>query len=276
MKILYFVLVAAGFAVSNTATAEPKSQYGGYSLDDNLQNSLQAYLAYVNSLEVINVKASAELQQAIAAIPVEADVPITPEQEAELRTWLYDFLIAFSASGSDSLAAAFYLREGTNNPERIERLKKYLESEGALKDETPFALFQAGHRQYLDENGCTYYFGKVAFFGSAFKVAEMQAKAGYTPYFKSLMSHSMIPPVGASGQTSTMKFEVEEHLQAGQSQTFVEVMFIVEEPEEFAAFEGPTRIPFFFRLAWDPDKAMWCHVESVYGTRMSYFLFRYM
>ena len=42
----------------------------------------------------------------------EPGVPITPEQEADLRAWLYDFLVAFSVSGNDSLAATFYLRGG--------------------------------------------------------------------------------------------------------------------------------------------------------------------
>ncbi|MYA22849.1 MAG: hypothetical protein F4Z30_08720 [Gemmatimonadetes bacterium] len=83
----------------------------------------------------------------------------------------------------------------------------------------------------------------------------------------------MIPPGAVSSQPSKMKSEVQEHLQAGKPQTFVEVMFIVEEPEEFAPFEGAARTPFFFRMAWDPDKAMWRHVEIVYGIGTPYFLF---
>ena len=83
----------------------------------------------------------------------------------------------------------------------------------------------------------------------------------------------MIPPAAVSSNSSKMKSEVQEHLQAGKPQTFVEVMFIVEEPEEFAAFEGVARTPFFFRMAWDPDKAMWRHVEIVYCLGTPYFLF---
>ena len=81
---------------------------------------------------MINVEASDELQQAIAAIPVKGDTPITPAQEADLRTWLYDLLVAFSVSSNDSLAAAFYLREGINNPESNREVKK-----PACKQEPP-------------------------------------------------------------------------------------------------------------------------------------------
>ena len=124
MKTLYFALIAAWFAASSVS-AEPKAQYGGYSFDpDSWQVALQAFHDYVNSLEMINVEAGAELQQAIAAIPVKGDTPITPAQEADLRTWLYDLLVAFSVSSSDSLAAAFYLREGVNNPEADRKVKK--------------------------------------------------------------------------------------------------------------------------------------------------------
>ncbi len=272
MKTLYFALIAAWFAASSAA-AEPKAQYGGYSWDENWQVSLQAFHDYVNSLEMINVEAGDELQQAIAAIPVEGDTPITPEQEADLRTYLYDLLVAFSVSSSDSLAAAFYLREGVNNPEAIEELKNRLASEGLLKGETPFDILKAGHRQLLDKNEYDYYFGKVSFFDSAFEVSERQAE--YSPYSESLRERGLLPPTEVSGRFSKMKSEVQEHLQAGKPQTFVEVMFIVEEPEEFAALEM-AHIPFFFRMAWDPDKAMWRHVELVYCIGTPYFLFGYI
>lgn len=272
MKTLSFALIAAWFAASNVS-AEPKAQYGGYFINhpDSIQVVLQAFHDYVNSLEMINVEAGAELQQAIAAIPVKGKTPITPAQEADLRTWLYDLLVAFSVSSSDSLAAAFYLREGVNNPEAIEKLKNQLASEGLLKGETPFDILKARHRQRLDDNGYEYYFGKVSFFDSAFEVSER--KAEYSSYFESLAVSGMIPPGAASGRSSKMESEVQEHLQAGKPQTFVEVMFIVEEPEEFAPFEGVARTPFFFRMAWDPDKAMWRQVEFAYCIGTPYFLF---
>ena len=274
MKTLYFALIAAWFAVASVP-AEPEHQYGGYSMHpDSIQASLQAFHDYVNSLEMINVEAGDELQQAIAGIPVKGDTPITPAQEADLHTYLYDFLVAFSVSSSDSLAAAFYLREGVNNPEGIEKLKNELASEGLLKGDTPFDILKAGHRQLLDRHDCDYYLGKVSFFDSAFEVSERQAE--YSSYFRSLMGRGMFPPGAGSGTFAKMKSEVQEHLQAGKPQTFVEVMFIVKEPEEFAAFEGAAHFPFFLRIAWDPDKTMWRHVEIIYGLGKPYFLFSYI
>ena len=273
MKTLYFALIAAWFAASSVS-AEPKAHFGGYSMHpDSMQASHQSFLDYVNSLEMINVEAGDELQQAIAGIPVkgEGDTPITPAQEADLRAWLYDFLVAFSVSSSDSLAAAFYLREDVNNPEEIEKLKDQLTSKGLLKGDTPFDILKAGHRQLLDNSDCDYYLGKVSFFDSAFEVSELQAK--YSRYFESLMSRGMLPLGAYSGVEAKMKSEVHEHIQAGKPQTSVEFMCIIEEPEEFASFEGAKRVPFFFRMAWDPDKAMWRFVELYYGIGVKYFLF---
>ena len=273
MKTLYFALIAAWFAASSVS-AEPKAHFGGYSMHpDSMRASHQSFLDYVNSLELINVEAGDELQQAIAGIPVkgEGGTPITPAQEADLRAWLYDFLVAFSVSSSDSLAAAFYLREGVNNPEGMEKLKDQLTSEGLLKGDTPFDILKAGHRQLLDNSDCDYYLGKVSFFDSAFEVSELQAK--YSDYFESLMSRGMIPLGAYSGTEAKMKSEVHAHIQASKPQTSVEFMCIIEEPEEFASFEGVKRVPFFFRMAWDPDKAMWRFVEIRYGFGVKYFLF---
>lgn len=271
MKTLYFALIAAWFAASSVS-AEPKGHFGGYSMHpDSLQASHQSFLDYVNSLEMINVEVGDELQQAIAGIPVTGDTSITPAQEADLRAWLYDFLVAFSVSSSDSLAAAFYLREGVNNPEGMEKLKDQLTSEGLLKGDTPFDILKAGHRQLLDTHEYEYYLGKVSFFDSAFEVSELQAK--YSDYFQSLMSRGMLPLGAYSGVEAKMKSEVHEHIQAGKPQTSVEFICIIEEPEEFASFEGVKRVPFFFRMAWDPDKAMWRLVELYYGFGVKYFLF---
>ena len=271
MKTLYFALIAAWFAASSVS-AEPKGHFGGYSMHpDSLQASHQSFLNYVNSLEMVNVEVGDELQQAIAGIPVTGDTPITPAQEADLRAWLYDFLVAFSVSSSDSLAAAFYLREGINNPEGMEKLKGRLTNEGLLKGDTPFDILKAGHRQLLDMHEYEYYLGKVSFFDSAFEVSELQAK--YSRYFESLMSRGMLPVGPYSGVEAKMKSEVHEHIQAGKPQTSVEFICIIEEPEEFASFEGVKRVPFFFRMAWDPDKAMWRLVELYYGFGVQYFLF---
>ena len=263
---LPFALLAIWFGLSSVAAAEP--QYGGFSSD---ADGRQAYLDYIHSLEMIKVEAGPQLRNAVKAIPVEADVALTPDQEAGLRDWLYDFLMAFSASGNDSLAAAFYLREGINNPDGVEKLKKELEAKGLLKGETPLAIFQAGHREMLNRNERTYYLKKVSFFDSAFKVSKMQEE--YSPYFISLMLRRMLPNMNLWHDTPKLMSEVAEALQAGEQRVFAEVMFIVEDPEAFAGFEGPGRSAFFFRLAWDLEKAMWRHVESVYGLGTPYFLF---
>ena len=95
--------------------------------------------------------------------------PITPEQQADLRDWLYDFLVAFSASGNDSLAAQFYLREGVNNPRALQNMQATLASWGIPQGDTPFALFQAMHRALLDDQGYDYRFGNAFFRHSTFK-----------------------------------------------------------------------------------------------------------
>ena len=281
IRTLYLALIAAWFAVSSAAVAEPKSQYGGFSPDDD---GHQAYLDYINGLEMIQVEAGAELQQAIAAIPVEPSVPITSEQEADLRAWLYDFLVAFSVSGSDSLAATFYLRGGVDNPDKIQRMKKDLESGPSLKDkaalkalkamgisipipepvpdagDTPLAILKTQHRQTLYMKGRDYFFGNISFFDSKYSVFELQGE--YERYVDYIKTHGLLP----MGYTSSfpMGNEIEEALQAGEKWVAAQFMFIFAEPEETADFEkGPMRCPFFVRLVWSPEKAMWRLAETV-------------
>ena len=281
IRTLYFTLIAAWLAASSAAVAEPKSQYGGFSPDDD---GHQAYLDYINGLEMIQVEAGAELQQAVEAIPVEPGVPITPEQEADLRAWLYDFLVAFSVSGNDSLAAAFYLRGGVDNPDKIQRMKKDLESGPSLKDkaalkalkavgvsipipepvpdagDTPLAILKTQHRQLLYMKGLDYFFGNISFFDSKYSVFELQGE--YERYVDYIKTHGLLP----MGYTSSfpMGNEIEEALQAGEKWVAAQFMFIFAEPEEAADFEkGPMRYPFFVRLVWSPEKAMWCLAETV-------------
>ena len=281
IRTLYFTLVAAWFAVSSTAVAEPKSQYGGFSPDDD---GHQAYLDYINGLEMIQVEAGTELQQAVEAIPVEPSVPITPEQEADLRAWLYDFLVAFSVSGNDSLAATFYLRGGVDKPDKIQRMKKDLESGPSLKDkaalkalkavgvsipipepvpdagDTPLAILKTQHRQLLYMKGLDYFFGNISFSDSKYSVFELQGE--YERYVDYIKTHGLLP-MGHMG-SFPMGNEIEEALQAGEKWVAAQFMFIFAEPEEAADFEkGPMRYPFFVRLVWSPEKAMWCLAETV-------------
>ena len=287
IRTLYFTLIAAWFAVSSTAVAEPKSQYGGFSPD---ADGHQAYLDYINGLEMIQVEAGAELQQAVGAIPVEPGVPITPEQEADLRDWLYDFLVAFSVSGSDSLAATFYLRGGVDNPDKIQRIKEHLERTPSPEEmaeikkyqeqlkaaglemsipipepvpdagDTPLAILKTQHRQNLDAKGRDYFFGNISFFDSKYSVFELQGE--YEHYVDYIKTHGLLP-MGYMG-SFPMGNEIEEALQAGEKWVAAQFMFIFAEPEEVADFEkGPMHCPFFVRLVWSPEKAMWRLAEIV-------------
>ena len=287
IRTLSFALSAAWFAAASAAAAEPKSQYGGFSPD---ADGYQAYFDYIHGLEMIKVEAGAELQQAVEAIPVESDIAITPEQEADLRDWLYDFLVAFSVSGNDSLAATFYLREGVDNPDQIQRIKERLESGPSPAEiaeikkyqeqikaagltmnipipepipdagDTPLAILKTQHRQILDAKGCDYFFGNISFFDSKYSVFELQeAYESYADYTK---THGLLP----MGYMSSLPMgnEIKEALQAEEKWVAAQFMFIAEEPEAFADFEkGPMRYPFFVRLVWSPEKAMWRLAETV-------------
>ncbi len=281
IRILYIAVFAAWFAASS-ATATETPQYGGFS---SHPDSLQVYLDYLNSLAMIKVEAGDELRAAVEAIPFKGSIPTTSEQEADLRGCLYDFLVAFSVSGSDSLAAEFYLREGVEDSAAIQKMKKDLESGPSLKDKamikmlkvagvsisipepvsdagnTPLAILKTQHRQILAIKGRDYFFGNISFFGSAFEVLEMQGQ--YDSYMDYAQTHGLIPKAkGSMEWPPKLREEIEKKLQEGEQRIFAQFMFIVEEPEECADFEtGPMRFPFFARLAWSPKKNMWRLVE---------------
>ena len=275
-----FALIAVWFTVS-TAAAIPQSQYRDFPPDAGHQ----ARLDYLNGLEMIKVESGDQLQQAVEAIPVEADIAITPQQEANLRAWLYDFLVAFSASGNDSLAAKFYLRGGIN-PEGIVNLKRQLEEikmGGPLTAQqlqaigiqmpelpiaaTPFDLFKAMHRfginikrhdSYINRRD--YFFGNASFFDSAYRVFELQGNY-YESYRDYAQTHGLIP-MRPTEWSPELRGQIEEGLKLGGQWVAAEFMFIAEEPEEFANYEGPMRHPFFVRLVWHPRQAMWRLVEA--------------
>ena len=274
IRILYIAVLAAWFAVFSTATAEPKRPYGGFS---SHPDSLQSYFDYLNSLEMIKIEAGDELREAVEDIPFEVGTPTTSEQKADLHDWLYDFLVAFSVSGNDSLAAEFYLREGIEDSEAITRMKKDLESGPSFKEKallkvmgisipkpvsdagnTPLAILKTQHRQILDLKGRDYFFGNISFFGSAFKVFEIQGE--YSSYMDYTQTHGLLPK-GPMGWPPKLRKEIEKKLQESEQRVFAQFMFIVEEPEEFAGFEGAIRHPFFVRLVWSPEKNLWRLVE---------------
>ena len=267
-RALYFALIAVWFAqsacveqegVSSLTAAPPKSHYGGFS---SHPDSLQIFYDYIHDQEMMKVEAGAGLRQAVEAIPADLGAPIDLAQEAALRDWLYELLVVFSASGSDSLAAAFYLREGTYNPDGLEFLKEFLASRDAPIGDTPFALFAAGHRKVLDITKREYFFENVSFFDSAFKVFEMQE--AYDSYALYLQTHGMVPKATLNFHPK-LRDEVEEALQTGESLIFADIMFIVEEPAGVSPWPWQGRTPSFFRLVWDSERAMWRHVEAYFS-----------
>ena len=248
------ILSLALIAISSAAAVETKYPQGGF---EPRLDKLQGLLDYVHTAKKVQVKAGPTLWQAIESIPVATGVPITPEQEADLRDWLYDFLVAFSVSGNDSIAAEFYLREGVNNPTALKNMQETLEHWGIPKGDTPFDLFRAMHRTVLDDQGCEYRFGKAFLRHSTFKVFEMQSQ------YESYRSH----PRNVVKARFKLQKEVEAALRAGEKRLFTDIAFVTEEPVESAGSEGPICTPFFCRLVWDPERAMWRFVEVVYNSK---------
>lgn len=248
VRILYVALLAAFCGVSSVAAVGTKHPAPHRDNPPNL-------LGYIHTVEMTKVEAGAKLWKIVESIPIDADVPIGPEQEADLRDWLYDFLVAFSASGNDSLAAEFYLRAGVNNPAALQRMQKTLEKWGIPQGDAPFDLFRALHRAVFDDLGYEYRFGNAFFGHSTFKVFEMQGR--YTSY-------------RSRPQDITAKFklqkEIEQALRAGEKRLFTDISFVIEEP--------PHCTPFFCRLVWDAERGLWRFVEVVYNSnRPNSFLF---
>ena len=248
------ILSLALITVSSAAAVETKYPHGGF---EPRLDKFQGLLDYIHTVEKIEVKAGPKLWQAIAAIPVATGVPITPAQKADLRDWLYDFLVAFSVSGNDSIAAQFYLREGVNNPTALQNMQETLESWGIPKGDTPFDIFRAMHRAVLDYQGYEYRFGKAFLRDSTFKVFEMQGQ------YENYRSH----PMNVVKARFKLQKEVEAALRAGEKRIFTDIAFVTEEPTESAGSQGPICTPFFFRLVWDSERTMWRFVEVFYASK---------
>ena len=269
------ILSLALIAISSAAAVETKYPHGGF---EPRLDKLQGLLGYVQTAKKVEVKAGPKLWQAITAIPVATGIPITLEQEADLHDWLYDFLIAFSVSGNDSLAAQFYLREGVNNPRAVKNMKETLADWGIPKGDTPFDIFQTMHRAVLDDQGYEYRFGKAFLRHSTFKVFEMQGHyESYNIYPRKAVKqghYESTYPREAVKARFKLQQEVDGVLRAGEKRVFTDIAFVTEEPAEFAGSQGPICTPFFCRLVWDPERAMWRFVEVVYSAKLPHpFLF---
>ena len=247
VRTLYLAFAVAWLYCPGKVVAETKSQYGGFSPD-----SLQVFYDYIHGQEMMKVEAGGPLRQAVEAVPIDLGTAIDLEQEVGLRDWLYDFLVAFSASGNDSLAATFYLRERIKHPDP------------KIKSGIPdlFEKVKAAHQQTLADLDCDYFFANVSFFDSEFRIFAMQEQ--YDSYQSYAQTHGMLPK-GYTTITPPTREEIETRLVGGEQMVFADIMFIVEEPEEFTAFETPGRTPSFFRLVWDSERAMWRIVEAFFS-----------
>ncbi len=261
VRILCVALIAVFGSVSSAAAVAIKRP------DDSFAprlDRIQGLLDYIHAAEKIKVKAGPTLWQAVEAIPVATNRSITPAQEADLRDWLYDFLVAFSASSNDSLAAQFYLREGVNNPAALQYMKKTLENWGIPRGDTPFDLFRAMHRAVLNAQDYEYRFGNVFLRHSTFEVFEMQGR------YERYRSH----PKDVVKAKFKLQKEVEAALRAGETRLFTDIAFVAEEPVERTASANSIYTPFFCRLVWDSEREMWRFVEVVYNSkRPNSFLF---
>ena len=261
--------------------------YGGFT-DENIQ----AFRNYINSQDMIKVQTGEELDRAIDSIPINLEAAIDLEQERGLRDWLRQYLIAFSESGNDSLAAVFYLREGFDE-ERYKKVKiewikadatlngsvgTEIESlvekarasiETTLMEKGPISLFRSDHRRTLSNINKRlsinkkYFIENVSFHDSEFRVFELN-KEDQT-FFRMAEDRGMLP-MGYSKHYPSLGAQLPILLEAGERIICADILFIVEEPSE-SAFNPttPGRTPSFFRLMWDRDKKLWCHLEIFYS-----------
>ncbi len=287
MKILLSALTCISAILAPSQARE--GGYGGFT-----RENFQEFYNYINGQEMIKVQEGEELDQAIDAIPINLETAIDLEQERGLRDWLRQYLVAFSDSGNDSLAAVFYLREGfdaekykrtkmewaedwaefqqqyarsqSSNDEEIENMVERTreEVETALMEKSPLSIIRSDHKAILLSLNKEYFIENVSFHDSEFRVFELNK--GDQTFFSLAKDRGMLPTGFIKYSLST---ELKEQLPArlaGEKIICMDIMFIVEEPSE-SAFDPTTtrRTPSFFRLMWDRDKKLWHHLEVFYS-----------
>ena len=284
--ILFCSALIIGLSPIFSPSQAREGRYGGFT-----RENFQEFYDYINGLEMIKVQEGEELDQAIDAIPISLGTAIDLEQERGLRDWLSQYLIAFSESGNDSLAAVFYLREGfdeekykrtkmewakdwvafqqqdtqsqSSNDEKIENMVKKIrkEVETALMEKSPLSIIRSDHKAILRSLNKEHFIENVSFHDSEFRVFELN-KEDQT-FFSIAKDRGMLP-TGFIKYSLSLKFK--EQLETGEKVIVTDIMFIVEEPSE-SAFDPTTtrRTPSFFRLMWDRDKKLWLHLEVFYS-----------
>ena len=259
---------------------------------------------YSYSQSLLTVEASDSLRQAITAIPFAGKLTANAAQRTALHNWLYDFLVAFSAVGNDSLAATFYTR-GIKENVRLESDKHFLllaelnekwnEEIGlsfikALQESSDdpaslikirreggpllFDILREGHKYLLHQDERDYYIEKVSFHDSAFRLFEMQK--GYEFYLSSIESQEGLRTGHWTADLSNQQAII-KHLAEGKNLVFAEVGFTVQEPVAFSTAPKPGWTPFFFRMVWDDEQQQWQLVELVLGIDIPHgFLFSFI
>ena len=299
MKTL--TLLCSALIIIPASSQAREGGYGGFT-----QENIQEFYDYIHGQEMIKVQEGEELNQAIDAIPINLETEIGLEQERGLRDWLRQYLIAFSESGNDSLAAIFYLRAGFNeerymarslawanfarenarNPsitlksadgtiltdeEEIEKAAQKLVDEArASLQEGPLSIFRSMHKGALKNHNKEYFIENVSFHDSSFRVFELGKE---DPKLLHLASDLGMLPKGYRTYPTALSDKLPALLAAGEKITCADIMLIVEEPPAFTPHPPPGRTPSFFRLLWDQDKKLWRHLEVFYssGVEETYF-----
>ncbi len=303
LMIFCSALIIGLSSVSSPSQAR-EGGYGGFT-----QENIQEFNDYINGLEMLKVQEGEELNQAIDAIPINLKTAIGLEQERGLRDWLRQYLIAFSESGNDSLAAVFYLREGFNkkryidqsmgwadfargnaqNPsitirgpdgtiltseEEIEKVvKKFIDDVRARAEtasqEGALPLFRSMYKNALSNHG-EYIIENVSFHDSSFRVFELGKEE---PTFLRLASEQGMLPIGHRHYSTELNSKLPALLEVEKKIICADILFIVEKSLEFTSDPIPKRTSSFFRLMWDQDKKLWRHLEVFYspGVGETYF-----
>ena len=296
-RMLFCSALIIGLSSISSPSQAREGGYGGFT-----QENMKEFDDYINGLEMIKVQAGEELDQAIDAIPINLETAIDLEQERGLRDWLRQYLIAFSESGNDSLAAVFYLRAGFNkeryidqnlawadfarenaqNPsvniksadgtilttkEEIEKAVQETVDSVRVKAETALKegalpLFRSMHKDVLRNHNKEYFIENVSFQDSGFRVFELGQE---TPTFLHLASDRRMLPRGYRSYPTALNDKLPAFLETGKKITCVDILFIVEEPLELTPDLIPGRTSSFFRLMWDQDKKLWRHLEVFYS-----------
>ena len=293
--ILFCSALIIGLSSISSLSQAREGDYGGFT-----KENIQEFNDYITGLEMIKVQEGEELDQAIDAIPINLEEAIDLEQERGLRDWLRQYLIAFSESGNDSLAAVFYLRDGFDKERYKETEMRFAEDiharkfvvqnedgsmmtedeienivektrtrvETALREENPISILRSEHRTMLNSFDKEYFIESVSFRDSEFRVFELNK--GDKTFFRMAEERGMLPR-GFLKHTPAFARKLPTFLESGKSIICADILFIVEEPliveepsESALALTIPGRTPSFFRLMWGQDK-MWHHIEIFFS-----------